>query len=304
MATIRYGSQVVLQHNATQKILYSPGVPYVHNGASGQDQVKCKNQIDAKSIWIVKPPDKYPDNYLYGLPVQAGAIVRLENRATGKNLHSHANIPSPLSGQGEVTCAGLNGECDINDNWWLELDSKVFETDRTFKLIHTATRYALHSHGDRTDALGQEVTGYSGRDPNDNWKVITIFGPIVSPLLSSTGKASSWLAVLNLAASVASISGVTFLVLGASLKTTSFAQLLSVIIMALLVFGSIWTLILLLFEVHRQLKLRMRSAGWLVALWTTGSGVGLIIILYLLQFISVFRSAAIEPLLQEIFGAK
>jgi hypothetical protein len=304
MATIRYGSQIVLQHVATNQILYSPGVPYDHRGTSGQDQVKCRNNSNSKSIWILKPPDKYPDDYLYGQPVQSGAIVRLENRASGKNLHSHPIHPSPLSNQGEVTCAGEAGNCDINDNWWLECDSKVFETGREFRLVHTATRYALHSHGDRKDDLGQEVTGYSGRDRNDLWKVTNAYGPIVMPMFPLTGKASSWLAVLNLAASIASITGVTFLVLGASLRTTSFAQLLSVIIAVLLVIGTTWTLMLLLLEAHRQLRLRRRAAAWLVALWTTGSGVGFVLILYLLQVISVFRSTQIEPLLREVFGPK
>src|SRR5947208_1841427 len=106
MPTIRYGSEIVLRHEPTKGYLRSPAVPYSHPNSSSQDQVTCTAAVDSKAYWIVKPPDRYPDDHLYGQPVQNGAILRFENRASRKHLHSH-NAPEPLSGKGgqhEVTC--------------------------------------------------------------------------------------------------------------------------------------------------------------------------------------------------------
>ena len=304
MQDIRYGSEIVLQHEISKLFLRSPGVPYTNPGASGQDQVTCAAKIDSRSIWIVKPPHKYPDDYLFGQPVPKDAVFRLENRATRKNLHSHPGITSPLSRQGEVTCYGEPGEGDFNDNWRLEIDGEQInlESESKFRLIHTITNYALHSHVDRHYENGdQEVTGFPNRDANDFWTVVRVHGPIIPPTISSGGKAATWLSILNIMASAASITGVTFLVLGASLQTSSFAQLLSATIAVLIIFGIVCALFLLLLEIHRNLRLKMRPGAWLLVVWTTGSGIGVLVVLYFLRFLILFRSSQIEPLLRDVF---
>jgi len=148
MAIIRYGSEIILRHEPTRGFLRSPGVPYRHPKSSQQDQVTCLSTIDSKSSWFVKPPYGYPDDYLYGQPIQDGAVLRLENRASRKHLHSHGNAPSPVSNQQEVTCfINRDGSGDLNDNWILQIDrKKIFETNTPFRLIHTLTGCALHSH--------------------------------------------------------------------------------------------------------------------------------------------------------------
>jgi dolichyl-phosphate-mannose--protein O-mannosyl transferase len=97
MAIIRYGSEIILRHEPTGGFLRSPGVPYRHPKSSQQDQVTCPTAIDSKSYWIVMPPHGYPDDYLYGQPIPDGAVLRLENRASRKHLHSHGNAPLPVS---------------------------------------------------------------------------------------------------------------------------------------------------------------------------------------------------------------
>lgn len=89
MSVVQYGSEIVLRHQNTKKLLSAPGVPYCHPNSSGQDQVTCASTESSKCIWIVKPPDGYPDDHLFGESVGNGAFVRLENRAWRKNLHSH-----------------------------------------------------------------------------------------------------------------------------------------------------------------------------------------------------------------------
>src|SRR5580700_1285771 len=148
MANIRYGSEVVLRHEPTQFFLCAPGGQYTHPHSSHQGQITCRNNIDSKCIWIIKAPHLYPDDYLFGQPVPNNAIIRLENRSTAKTLHSHGNTPSPLSNQGEVTCYGEAGLGDFNDNWRIEISElkTPLSTDFEFRLIHTLTNYALHSH--------------------------------------------------------------------------------------------------------------------------------------------------------------
>jgi dolichyl-phosphate-mannose--protein O-mannosyl transferase len=106
--------------------------------------------------------------------VQHREIVRLQHVATGRNLHSHGGIPSPLTGQQEVTCFGEGGAGDGNDDWRLEIEGGgTWEPGKRLRLIHVASNHALHSHAgwshpDWTTGQ-QEVTCLRGRDDNELW---------------------------------------------------------------------------------------------------------------------------------------
>ena len=54
-----------------------------------------------------------------GQPITCGQVIRLEHMLTGRNLHSH-EIPSPLSGNNEVSAFGDEGQGDTGDNWTIE----------------------------------------------------------------------------------------------------------------------------------------------------------------------------------------
>jgi dolichyl-phosphate-mannose--protein O-mannosyl transferase len=43
---------------------------------------------------------------------------------TQKNLHSHSNFQSPVTGRQEVSAFGTQGDGDGGDNWEIECDSE------------------------------------------------------------------------------------------------------------------------------------------------------------------------------------
>jgi dolichyl-phosphate-mannose--protein O-mannosyl transferase len=54
-------------------------------------------------------------------PLRNGDLLRLTHVATGRNLHSHSGIRSPVSGQQEVTAFGERGAGDVNCDWRIEV---------------------------------------------------------------------------------------------------------------------------------------------------------------------------------------
>jgi hypothetical protein len=171
---VRHGGTLKLRHAATGRSLHSHSIQYSHPGSSGQQQVTCFAGADDNDLWWIKGPDGQPEDLRSGQPVQHGDVVRLEHVATRRNLHSHAGIPSPLTGQQEVTCYGESGVGDGNDDWRVEVDGGgQWDAGKQVRLIHVATEVALHSHEGFSHpewtAGQQEVTGYAGRDANDLW---------------------------------------------------------------------------------------------------------------------------------------
>ena len=86
------------------------------------------------------------------------------------------DIPSPLSGQQEVTAFGKNSVGDANDNWRVEVEGRgIWFSKKKIRLIHLDTGLALHSHENHSKseytAFQQEVTCFDGRDDNDFWKI-------------------------------------------------------------------------------------------------------------------------------------
>jgi hypothetical protein len=177
--TAIYGSTVKMGHLLTTRALHSHLLNYGHPGTSGQQQVTAFEGYDDNDLWRVKGPHGQPVTYRAGQPVQHGDIIRFEHVPTGRNLHSHAGVPSPLTSQQEVTCFGQSGTGDGNDNWRLEIaGGGIWEDGKRVRLIHLNTNHALHSHGGFSHpswtAGQQEVTGFAGRDDNDWWSLFEI----------------------------------------------------------------------------------------------------------------------------------
>ncbi len=175
---VRYGAEVRLRHLFSYRTLHSHNRSYHHGGSSGQQQVTCFAGADENDLFRVKTshaPSGAPPDHADGDVVSDGDVIRLEHVATGRNLHSHAGIQSPVTGQQEVTCFGENGEGDENDNWRLECPGQQWAYGDAVRLIHTLTNHALHSHLGPSDAVNtsgqQEVTCFEGRDDNDLWAV-------------------------------------------------------------------------------------------------------------------------------------
>jgi C1A family cysteine protease len=173
-APVRFGAVMKLRHAVTGCALHSHAINYSHPGSSGQQQVTCFEGADANDYWLFKGPDGQPEDFQFGQPIQHGATIRLQHLATGRNLHSHAGFPSPVTFQQEVTGYGTAGIGDANDNWQVEVDGGgPWVTGRAVRLIHLGTNAALHSHAGFSNpawtAGQQEVTGFDGRDANDLW---------------------------------------------------------------------------------------------------------------------------------------
>jgi hypothetical protein len=169
-----YGSTFRLIHSQTGVHLHSHPFVYAHPGSSGQQQVTGFDGTDDNDLWMVKGPDGQAADYRQGAVLRHGDLVRLQHVATGRNLHSHHGIPSPVTRQQEVTCFGSNGVGDANDDWSVQTDDGgPWLAGSSVRLVHVLTDVALHSHPGFSDprwTMGQqEVTGFAGRDDNDLW---------------------------------------------------------------------------------------------------------------------------------------
>ncbi|GBF82454.1 MIR domain-containing protein [Aphanothece sacrum] len=179
---VQYGSQIKMRHTLTGFHLHSHPINYKHPNSSQQQQVTCFNNGaggDDNDFWIVKSVNvsNPRDNELQA--VKDGDMLRFEHILTQKNLHSHPGIPSPITGQQEVTCFGFSGSGDSNDLWKIEIEGGgIWNDSKRVRLIHVNTGFALHSHGGQLmndlTAFQQEVTCFSGRDENDLWQVFNI----------------------------------------------------------------------------------------------------------------------------------
>ena len=173
-AVVTYGATVKLTHVLSGLTLHSHLLNYGHSGSSGQQQVTCFAGADANDVWRVKGPHGTAPGHAAGRPVNNGDAIRLEHVQTGRNLHSHAGFPSPVTGQQEVTCYGERGNGDANDDWRVQVDgAPQWGAQNRVRLVHRLTNVALHSHlgyrHDQWTAGQQEATGYAGRDDNDWW---------------------------------------------------------------------------------------------------------------------------------------
>lgn len=170
-----FGNVIKLKHSVTGKSISSHIFPYNHVGTSGQQVTFASNIDDTNDLWKIKGPHEQPDNFRLGYSVRHGDVIRLEHKATKKNLHSHPGFPSPITLQQEVTCYGQNGVGDSNDNWRLEIEGGgIWEAGKRIRLIHINTNHALHSHFDHNFPIfpftnQQEVTCFKNRDDNDWW---------------------------------------------------------------------------------------------------------------------------------------
>ncbi|CDH51769.1 hypothetical protein RO3G_05118 [Lichtheimia corymbifera JMRC:FSU:9682] len=174
---VRYGDAICLKHDATGKFLTSKEEGYSHDGTSGQQIVFTNDYEDDESQeWLVLP--------VAGTDQELGGEVgfddefKLKHKETGRYLHSHPDIPSPVTGQQEVTGFGGDDETDENDIWVLQAfpdheypeEDYLWHLDIPLVIRHKMTGQTLHSH-DEEFGDGNEVTGYVGTDDNDKWIV-------------------------------------------------------------------------------------------------------------------------------------
>lgn len=165
------GDTVKLSHVWTGLTLHSHDHPYVHPGTDGLQQVTGFGGADDNDRWLLVGPTGTPA----GTDLRDGSVVRLRHVSTGRWLRSAAGIPSPLSHQQEVSASDT---ADDAADWRLEIvDDRPWTAGARIRLVHVATKVALHSHhasDARLTAGQQEVTGFAKRDVNDWWTVLEL----------------------------------------------------------------------------------------------------------------------------------
>jgi dolichyl-phosphate-mannose--protein O-mannosyl transferase len=174
---VSYREVIRLKHAATGYWLHSHAINYTHPWTSGQQQITLFEGTNRDDYWVIKGPHGMLETYKEGQRLENGDIIRLEHLATKRNLHSHRNNPSPVTGQQEATAFGDNGIGDTNDNWRIEVEGEgEWQITKRVRLIHVNTGQALHSHAgayhDSFPTGQQEVTCFSGRDDNDWWYAV------------------------------------------------------------------------------------------------------------------------------------
>jgi hypothetical protein len=172
-APVRYGATLRLRHQASGACLRSYPFGGGRLAASGQATVTCGAGAEGDDRWRVQGPHGVaPD--LTRQVVQHGDLIRLEQAATRKNLHSHAGYPSPVSGHQEVTCFGELGLGDAGDDWRVEVEGGgAWDAAHAVRLIHVASGNLLRSQPDAQHpqwTMGQqEVACAPDRDGNESW---------------------------------------------------------------------------------------------------------------------------------------
>ncbi|KAL2917483.1 hypothetical protein HK105_202764 [Polyrhizophydium stewartii] len=135
------GSSVKLASKSTGFRLHSHEVNY-GTGSLQQSVTGFPRGDDPNSYFVVSGGFGEGD-CARGQPVRCGQTVRLQHLQTGKFLHSHGNIPSPLSGNQEVSAyAGP----DSGDNWKVLCSAsraRYWQREQSVKLQHADTGYFL-----------------------------------------------------------------------------------------------------------------------------------------------------------------
>jgi hypothetical protein len=164
---VQDGDTIVIIHKLTGKSLHSHSINY--SGGSKQQEVTGYDKRDDNDLWTIH----HFNRGLVGTGFRDSDVVTIVHKATKKTLHSHA-ITSPVTSQQEVSGFGSR---DTNDNWRLEISDGdgYLRVGGHFKLIHINTDKSLHSHPNMLTggSRQQEVTGFTSRDDNDYWRILS-----------------------------------------------------------------------------------------------------------------------------------
>ncbi|XP_055853193.1 stromal cell-derived factor 2 [Episyrphus balteatus] len=162
------GSIVKLLNSDYGSRLHSHDVKY--GSGSGQQSVTgIEIQEDVGSHWSIKAPTGKFCNR--GEAIKCGDTIRLEHLTTKKNLHSHM-FSSPLSGEQEVSCYGVDGLGDTGDHWEVvcSSDSWLRDSPVRFRHIDTGVYLGLSGRSFGRPISGQmEVVGFNNPQHGSRW---------------------------------------------------------------------------------------------------------------------------------------
>ena len=117
------GSVFRLENVGSGRRLHSHDVKY-GSGSAQQSVTGFAEAHDSNSLWAVHTfvGAEGGRGCVQGAYLRDGAAVKLTHLNTGRNLHSHAQHASPLSGNQEVSAYGEAGVGDAGDRWLLRLE--------------------------------------------------------------------------------------------------------------------------------------------------------------------------------------
>ncbi|CAE6423122.1 unnamed protein product [Rhizoctonia solani] len=169
---IMLGSKVTLKN-----VGYGGGLLHSHvqtfPTGSQQQQVTCYHYKDDNNQWNFLPPWGSPEVDPNGqlVPLQHGAIVRLQHVPTTRNLHSHTVIAPVTKSNYEVSCYGNTTVGDNHDHWVVEVVDDL-QRGRREKVdrIHSLTTRLRFKH----QALGCYLRAANAVLPQWGFKQIEV----------------------------------------------------------------------------------------------------------------------------------
>ncbi|KAM4014562.1 protein O-mannosyl-transferase 2 isoform 2-T2 [Anomaloglossus baeobatrachus] len=177
---LAYGSVVTLKNVRTAAgYLHSHWHLYPEGVGSRQQQVTTYSHKDYNNLWRVMKADAECDIEFTPEFVHHGDLIRLEHKATGRNLHSHQREAPLTKKHLQVTAYGTNGTGDSNDFWRIEVTggkSKVKVLRSQIRLRHLSTGCVLGSSGKTLPKWGWEqgevtCSPYLRETPSTLWSV-------------------------------------------------------------------------------------------------------------------------------------
>ncbi|KAG8715333.1 Protein O-mannosyltransferase 2 [Ceratobasidium sp. 423] len=169
---IMLGSKVTLKN-----VGYGGGLLHSHVQTypigSQQQQVTCYHYKDDNNHWTFLPtwgsPDVDPNGEL--VPLQHGAVVRLQHVPTTRHLHSHTVTAPVTKSNYEVSCYGNSTVGDNHDHWVVEVVDDL-QRGRREKVdrIHSLTTRLRFKH----QALGCYLRAANAILPQWGFKQIEV----------------------------------------------------------------------------------------------------------------------------------
>ena len=304
-SNVKYGSTIYLKHVKTGLLLRSFPRAYCHPGTSGQQMVVASLEKSEETRWLVKGAHRLGQEYAIGEEVVHEHRIRLEHCSTNRNLHSHGDRLSPVTKQQEVTCLGINGTGDDNDDWIVTIPGGgAWCFDQNVRLIHVNTNRPLHSHNNQSHPVytngEQEVTCFpvavADWDDNDLWAVTSLDQPPLNERIKiPSDSRTSALNALNIAGSIASITGWTLLTLSKTLQATTFIDLLSYLISSALLLGLFMIFLSIVWNFHIQMTANPRPFLWRSGFWLVSSAVVLFVFIVLWRLVTFMSDAWMSP---------
>ncbi|XP_053330944.1 protein O-mannosyl-transferase 2 isoform X2 [Spea bombifrons] len=175
---LAYGSVITMKSVRTAAgYLHAHAHLYPEGVGARQQQVTAYSHKDHNNLWLVKRPDR--DDEAPPAYVRNGDIIRLEHKATRRNLHSHQREAPLTKKHLQVTAYGTEGSGDSNDYWKIEVlggGSRVRVLRSHVRLQHVATGCVLGSTGKALPKWGWEqgevtCSPYIRETPSTLWNV-------------------------------------------------------------------------------------------------------------------------------------